>query len=102
MYAREFGSAAAPTAGLHLTPELLQTIRARGVDVQRVTLHVGAGTFQPIRTERLEDHRMHAESVALSRPAAAAISAARRDGRDVIAVGTTVGPRPGVTGGRRR
>ena len=90
VYAREFGSAAAPTAGLHLTPELLQTIRARGVDVQRVTLHVGAGTFQPIRTERLEDHRMHAESVALSRPAAAAISAARRGGRDVIAVGTTV------------
>ena len=90
VYAREFGSAAAPTAGLHLTPELLGTIRARGIDVQRVTLHVGAGTFQPIRTERLEDHRMHAESVALSGPAAAAISAARRDGRDVIAVGTTV------------
>ena len=90
VYAREFGSAAAPTAGLHLTPELLRTIRARGIDVQRVTLHVGAGTFQPIRVERLEDHRMHAESVALSGPAAAAISAARRDGRDVIAVGTTV------------
>ena len=90
VYAREFGSAAAPTAGLHLTPELLGTIRARGIDVQRVTLHVGAGTFQPIRTERLEDHRMHSESVALSRPAAAAIEAARRGGRDVIAVGTTV------------
>ena len=71
VYAREFGSAAAPTAGLHLTPEILGTIRARGIDVQRVTLHVGAGTFQPIRVERLEDHRMHAESVALSGPAAA-------------------------------
>ena len=90
VYAREFGSAAAPTAGLHLTPELLRTIRARGIDVQRVTLHVGAGTFRPIRAERLEDHRMHAESAALSRPAAAAIETARRAGRDVIAVGTTV------------
>lgn len=90
VYAREFGSAAAPTAGLHLTPELLGTIRTRGIDVQCVTLHVGAGTFQPIRTECLEDHRMHEESVALSGSAAAAIAAARRGGRDVIAVGTTV------------
>jgi len=90
VYARESGSAAAPTAGLHLTPELLGKVRARGIDVQYVTLHVGAGTFQPIRTERLDDHRMHSESVALSGPAAAAIEAARRAGRDVIAVGTTV------------
>ena len=90
VYAREFGSAAAPTAGLHLTPELLDTIRARGIDVQCVTLHVGAGTFQPIRTERLEDHLMHEESAVLSPAAATAIETARRGGRDVIAVGTTV------------
>ncbi len=90
VYARESGSAAAPTAGLHLTRELLGAIRDRGIDVQFVTLHVGAGTFQPIRGERLEDHRMHEESVALSSSAAAAIESARRDGRDVIAVGTTV------------
>jgi S-adenosylmethionine:tRNA ribosyltransferase-isomerase len=90
IYARESGSAAAPTAGLHLTPEILGTIRARGIDVQCVTLHVGAGTFQPIRSERLEDHHMHEESVALSPQAATAIESARRDGREVVAVGTTV------------
>ena len=90
VYAREFGSAAAPTAGLHLTPDLLDAMRARGIDLRCVTLHVGAGTFRPIRTERLEDHRMHEESAALSPQAAAAIEAARRDRREVIAVGTTV------------
>ena len=90
VYAQEFGSAAAPTAGLHLTPELLDAIRTRGIDVQRLTLHVGPGTFQPIRTERLEDHRMHDELAVLSPSAAKAIDAARRDGRQVIAVGTTV------------
>ncbi len=90
VYARESGSAAAPTAGLHLTAGLLRAIRERGVDVRYVTLHVGPGTFQPVRTERLEDHRMHEESVALTADAAAAIEAARRDRRDVIAVGTTV------------
>ena len=90
VYAREFGSAAAPTAGLHLTPKLLDRIRSRGIDVQCVTLHVGAGTFQPVRTERLEDHHMHEESVVLSSSAATAIETARTEGRDVIAVGTTV------------
>ncbi len=90
VYAREFGSAAAPTAGLHLTPDLLEAMRARGIDIQYVTLHIGPGTFQPVRTERLEDHRMHEESVALNAQAAAAIEAARRDRREVIAVGTTV------------
>ena len=90
VYAREFGSAAAPTAGLHLTPKLLDRIRSRGIDVQCLTLHVGAGTFQPVRTERLEDHRMHEEAVVLSSSAANAIEAARTEGRDVIAVGTTV------------
>ena len=65
-------------------------MRARGIDIRCVTLHVGAGTFRPIRTERLEDHRMHEESAALSPQAAAAIEAARRDRREVIAVGTTV------------
>lgn len=90
VYAREFGSAAAPTAGLHLTPDLLDAMRARGIDIECVTLHVGPGTFQPVRTERLEDHRMHEESAALSPSAAAAIEAARRDRREVVAVGTTV------------
>lgn len=90
VYAREFGSAAAPTAGLHLTPGLLRAIRARGVDIRYVTLHVGPGTFAPVRTERLEDHRMHEESAAIDADAAAAIEAARRDRREVIAVGTTV------------
>lgn len=90
VYAKEFGSAAAPTAGLHLTSGLLNLIRSRGVEVQYLTLHVGPGTFQPIRTERLEDHRMHDELVELTPAAATAIDAARRDGRDVIAVGTTV------------
>lgn len=109
VYAREFGSAAAPTAGLHLTPGLLRAIRDRGVDVRYVTLHVGPGTFQPVRTERLEDHRMHAESVTLTADAATAIEAARRDRRDVIAVGTTVvralesraAPEPGAPSGDR-
>lgn len=109
VYAREFGSAAAPTAGLHLTPGLLRAIRERGVDVRYVTLHVGPGTFQPVRTERLEDHRMHEESVTLNADAATAIEAARRDRRDVIAVGTTVvralesraAPEPGAASGDR-
>ena len=90
VYSRIAGSVAAPTAGLHFTEALLDRIRERGVETVFVTLHVGAGTFQPIRGERLEDHRMHEESVALSSSAAAAIESARRDGRDVIAVGTTV------------
>lgn len=90
VYAREFGSAAAPTAGLHLTPELLDSLSSRGIKIQRLTLHVGPGTFQPIRTENLEDHQMHDEQVVLSSDSAEAINVARREGREVVAVGTTV------------
>ncbi len=84
------GSAAAPTAGLHFTSRVLEALRARGVDRVAVTLHVGLGTFQPVRTERLEDHRMHAEWFCVSREAAARVNRALDEGRRVVAVGTTV------------
>jgi S-adenosylmethionine:tRNA ribosyltransferase-isomerase len=90
VYARTVGSAAAPTAGLHLTPHLLEELRDRGVQVCRVTLHVGLGTFQPIRTEDIEDHRMHEEAYSVPPETADAVDAAVRDGRPVLAVGTTV------------
>lgn len=89
VYARERGSVAAPTAGLHFTPALLDALSARGVIRVSVTLHVGYGTFQPIRVERVDDHRMDAEAFEVSAEAARVISAARREGRRVIAVGTT-------------
>ena len=89
VYARERGSAAAPTAGLHFTPEILERIRGRGVQVAYVTLHVGLGTFQPVRVENVEDVRLHAERYTLSLEAAEAINAARAEGRRVIAAGTT-------------
>lgn len=90
VYARTPGAVAAPTAGLHFTPELLQKVRERGVQVAYLTLHVGLGTFRPIQVERLEDHVMHAEWYHLSEEAAATISTARTNGGRVIAVGTTV------------
>lgn len=90
VWAREPGAVAAPTAGLHFSEELLAGIAARGVATARVTLHVGPGTFLPVRVERLADHRMHAERYRVGEEAAAAIAAARRDGRPVVAVGTTV------------
>jgi len=89
IYARERGSVAAPTAGLHFTPEILDQIRARGVEIASVTLHVGLGTFQPVRVERVEDVRLHAEHYSLSAETAAALNAARREKRRVVAVGTT-------------
>jgi S-adenosylmethionine:tRNA ribosyltransferase-isomerase len=89
VYARERGSVAAPTAGLHFTPEILEQIRARGVEVATVTLHVGLGTFQPVRVERVEDVHLHAEHYNLSAETAAALNAARREKRRVVAVGTT-------------
>ena len=89
VYAREFGSAAAPTAGLHFTPSLLESIRARGVAVVPVTLHVGADTFVPVRVDRIVDHPMHAEYAVVPDATAAAIAHARRVGRRVICVGTT-------------
>lgn len=89
VYARERGSVAAPTAGLHFTPEVLSAIRDRGVQIAQVTLHVGLGTFQPIRVERLQDIRLHAEHYTVSAETAAALNAARSEGRRIVAAGTT-------------
>jgi len=89
VYARERGSVAAPTAGLHFTPEILTEIRARGVEIVYVTLHVGLGTFAPVRVERVEDVKLHAERYTISAETAAALNAARREGRRVVAAGTT-------------
>jgi S-adenosylmethionine:tRNA ribosyltransferase-isomerase len=89
VYARAPGSVAAPTAGLHFVPELLESIRARGAELHFVTLHVGLGTFRPIHTDSLQEHRMHEESVSVSAETAAAIEIARKEGRRVVAVGTT-------------
>jgi S-adenosylmethionine:tRNA ribosyltransferase-isomerase len=89
VYARERGSVAAPTAGLHFTPEVLDAIRERGVKITSVTLHVGLGTFQPVRVERVEDVRLHAERYTISAETAAELNAARREGRRVVAAGTT-------------
>ena len=83
------GSAAAPTAGLHFTPGVLQAIRSRGVQVCSVTLHVGLGTFQPVRVEELSEIRLHAESYTLPEGTAAAINRAKLEGRRVVAAGTT-------------
>jgi S-adenosylmethionine:tRNA ribosyltransferase-isomerase len=83
------GSAAAPTAGLHFTPDILLQLRANGVEVESLTLHVGLGTFQPVRVEHTEDIRLHAEPYSISAATADAINRARRDGRRIIAVGTT-------------
>ncbi len=90
VYARHPGAVAAPTAGLHFTPELLADLEARGVHRAAVTLHVGYGTFKPITAERVEDHRMDAERYSVPEAAAAAIRRARRSGGRVVAVGTTV------------
>jgi S-adenosylmethionine:tRNA ribosyltransferase-isomerase len=89
VYARERGSVAAPTAGLHFTPEILGEIRTRGVEIAHVTLHVGLGTFQPVRVERVEDVRLHAERYTIAEETAAALNAARREGRRIVAAGTT-------------
>lgn len=89
VYADENGSAAAPTAGLHFTPELLETLRARGVEIVTVLLHVGLGTFRPVKEASIEDHTMHREEFEISPEAAEAVNRAKREGRRVIAVGTT-------------
>ncbi len=90
VYAAEPGAVAAPTAGLHFTDEMLDLLRARGVRMVRLTLHVGLGTFAPISTERIEDHKMHAEQFSISEDAAETINRTRQEGGRVIAVGTTV------------
>jgi len=89
VYARERGSVAAPTAGLHFTPEILADLRQRGIGIAEITLHVGLGTFQPVHAERVEDHKLHRERYSISPEAAAAIDAARAQKRRIIAVGTT-------------
>ncbi len=89
VFARERGAVAAPTAGLHFTPELLEQLRAKGIEIAEITLHVGYGTFQPVRVERVEDHRVEPEAYSISEEAAASINRALTAGRRVIAVGTT-------------
>jgi S-adenosylmethionine:tRNA ribosyltransferase-isomerase len=89
VYARERGSVAAPTAGLHFTPEIIGHMRERGIEKAEVTLHVGLGTFQPVRSERVEEHQLHSEAYSISSEAAAKIERARRESRRIVAVGTT-------------
>jgi S-adenosylmethionine:tRNA ribosyltransferase-isomerase len=89
VFAREPGAIAAPTAGLHLTQALLAEAAARGVEIVRVTLHVGIGTFKPVKSGRVEDHRMDFERAVIPEVAAAAVNRAKDEGRRVVAVGTT-------------
>lgn len=89
VYADKLGSAAAPTAGLHFTPELLDKIREKGVNVGKVTLHVGLGTFRPVKAENVEDHTMHSEHYWMPKETADLINETHKAGHRVIAVGTT-------------
>jgi S-adenosylmethionine:tRNA ribosyltransferase-isomerase len=90
VFASRSGAVAAPTAGLHFTPMVLERVRARGTEVRQITLHVGLGTFQPIRTENLEEHPIHSETYEIPPETAASITAARRERRPILAIGTTV------------
>ena len=89
VYAREQGSVAAPTAGLHFTPAILSRLADRGIETAEITLHVGLGTFQPVRTEVVEQHQLHSERYSISGEAAARIQRAREQSRRIVAVGTT-------------
>lgn len=89
VYSNEVGSAAAPTAGLHFTEELLEEIKKRGINVAFVTLHVGLGTFRPVKTENVEEHEMHSEHYYMSQETADIINETKANGKRVIAVGTT-------------
>lgn len=89
VYAKTDGSAAAPTAGLHFTPELLNKIRDMGVEIVEVLLHVGLGTFRPVKEDIITDHKMHGEHYEVTEQAAAAINKAKAEGRRIVAVGTT-------------
>ena len=89
VYAREEGSAAAPTAGLHFTPELLERIRAKGIKIVPVMLHVGLGTFRPVKAERVDEHIMHSEYFSVSQESADAINETKKNGGRIICVGTT-------------
>jgi len=89
VYAKYDGSAAAPTAGLHFTEELLEKIKQKGVEIAKVTLHVGIGTFRPVKVENIEDHNMHSEHYYIKEEDAEKINNAKRNGKRIIAVGTT-------------
>ncbi len=89
VYAKYEGSAAAPTAGLHFTPELLEKIKQKGVEIANVTLHVGIGTFRPVKVENVEDHDMHSEHFYIKKEDADKINDAKKSGKRVISVGTT-------------
>jgi S-adenosylmethionine:tRNA ribosyltransferase-isomerase len=89
VYARAPGAVAAPTAGLHFDESLLEALREGGVELAFLTLHVGAGTFQPVRTRNIDEHRMHGEWYEIPAATAAAVRRARAQGRSVVAVGTT-------------
>jgi S-adenosylmethionine:tRNA ribosyltransferase-isomerase len=89
IYAQERGSVAAPTAGLHFTPEILTQMREGGIDIAEVTLHVGLGTFQPVRSKRVEEHQLHSEAYTISADAVERIRRARNESRRIVAVGTT-------------
>jgi S-adenosylmethionine:tRNA ribosyltransferase-isomerase len=89
VYAKELGSAAAPTAGLHFTPELMDQLRAAGIDFAELTLHVGLGTFRPVKEDDIAEHKMHSEWYCVSEEAAEKIRRAKAEGRRVISVGTT-------------
>jgi S-adenosylmethionine:tRNA ribosyltransferase-isomerase len=90
VYAKQGSAVAAPTAGLHFTPEILARVRSRGIEIAEITLDVGLGTFEPVRTERLEDHKIHSEAYEISESAAEALNQALHSERPVLAIGTTV------------
>ena len=90
VFARERGSVAAPTAGLHFTPQMLDALAGNGVEIARVTLHVGLGTFAPLRVERVDEVRLHRERYTIGEEAAGAVNRAAAEGRRIVAVGTTV------------
>ena len=89
VYAKDLGSAACPTAGLHFTNELITKIKEKGIEILDVTLHVGLGTFKPVKEENVEDHNMHHESYYMSKEVAERLNLAKKEGRRIIAVGTT-------------
>ena len=89
VYAKEVGSAAAPTAGLHFTKELLEKIKAKGINITEVTLHVGLGTFRPVSVETIEEHEMHSEYYSMTKETARLLNETKKNGKKIIAVGTT-------------
>lgn len=89
VYAKEVGSAACPTAGLHFTEEMLEKLKAKNIEIAYVTLHVGLGTFLPVRAEKIEDHKMHNESYYISEETAEKVNQSKKEGRPILAVGTT-------------